>query len=514
MADPKRIAICGFNLESNRFAPTCSRVDFEENMYFRGAEITHQARLDAPSLHLGVKGFYRVMDEAFGGSDGWVDVPALVVGSTPAGPVEEGFFKEYLAELRHDLEAAGAVDGVYICQHGAAVATHTHDPDGDMFALLRGIVGPDVPVIATLDLHANVSEVMMDATDMMIGYRTNPHVDMAERGEEAARAMLEMFAGTRPEKYRVRLPLVAPSVTQLTAEGHPYGDLIRLGQTKVDPDGPGGVMNVTILSGFAFGDTPKNGMTVITHTRGDAALAKRITLDLAEAAWADRERYQPAMISLEDAVARAKAVGEDASLEPLLFADPADNPGGGGRGNTTYILSALLDAGVQGCVLSVFYDRAAVRAAEAAGEGATIELTLNAEEDNAFSDSLTVEARVVSLHEGRFVAHYGMVAGTTVDIGPSVVLDLGGVTVICISKRQQCRSSDFISAFGIDPAACRSILVKSRGHFRAGFQHLFPPERILEVDVPGLTSPNLANFDWLYLPRPVYPMDPDAAWAP
>jgi len=106
-----------------------------------------------------------------------------------------------------------------------------------------------------------------------------------------------------------------------------------------------------------------------------------------------------------------------------------------------------------------------------------------------------------------------MVAGTTVDIGPSVVLDLGGVTVICISKRQQCRSSDFVSAFGIDPSACRSIVVKSRGHFRAGFQHLFPPERILEVDVPGLTSPNLVNFNWRYLPRPVFPMDQEATWS-
>jgi microcystin degradation protein MlrC len=509
LANPKRIAICGFNLESNRFAPGCARVDFEENMYFRGEEITRQARLEAPAIHIGVKGFYGVMDEAFGGPEGWIDAPALLVGSTPAGPVEEGFFKEFLEELRERMTANGPVDGVYLCQHGAAVATHTHDPDGDMFALVREVVGPDVPVIATLDLHANVSDVMMDATDMMIGYRTNPHVDMLERGQEAARAMLEMFDGVRPVKHRVRLPLVAPSVTQLTAEGYPYGDLIRLGQTRIDD----AVMNVTILSGFAFGDTPKNGMTVITHTRGDPALAKRVTNELAEAGWADRERYRPTMITLDDAVARAKAVGDDPAVEPLLFADPADNPGGGGRGNTTFILKALLDANVQGCVLSVFFDKAAVEAAVAAGVGKPVRITLNAGEDNEFSEPLAVEARVVSLHDGAFVGKYGMVAGTTANTGPTAVLDLGGVTVICISKRQQCRSSDYLSAFGIDPAACRSIVVKSRGHFRAGFQHLFPPERILEVDVPGLTSPNLANFDWRFLPRPVFPLDAEVSWS-
>jgi microcystin degradation protein MlrC len=512
LANPKRIAICGFNLESNRFAPSCARADFEENMYFRGEEITHQARLEAPAIHLGVKGFYSVMDEAFGGADGWSDAPALLVGSTPAGPVEEGFFKEFLEELLGRLEAIGPVDGVYLCQHGAAVATHTHDPDGDMFALVRDVVGQGVPVIATLDLHANVSDVMMDATDMLIGYRTNPHVDMLERGEEAARAMLEMFDGVRPTKHRIRLPLVAPSVTQLTAEGYPYGDLIRLGQTKVDAPEKGGVMNVTILSGFAFGDTPKNGMTVITHTRDDAALAERVTMELAQAGWADRERYRPTMITLADAVARAKSVGEEPSAEPLLFADPADNPGGGGRGNTTYILKALLEAGVKGCVLSVFFDKAAVAQANAAGPGAMIKVVLNAEETNEFSEPLPVEARVVSLHDGKFVGEYGMVAGTTANTGASAVLDLGGVTVICITKRQQCRSSDYISAFGIDPSSCRSIVVKSRGHFRAGFQHLFPAERILEIDVPGLTSPNLANFDWRFLPRPVFPLDQNASW--
>ena len=323
----KRIAICGFNLESNRFAPSCSRPDFEENMWFKGADIDRQARAEHPSIHLGICGFYDIMDEKFGGPAGWEPVPALVIGSCPAGPVEEAFFNEFLAELKADLEAGGTVDGVYICEHGGACATHTHDPDGEVFKLVRDVVGPDVPVIATLDLHANVSEEMMEATDLMIGYITNPHVDLYERGCEAAKAMLEMFDGVETASYRIRLPLVAPSVTQLTAEGHPYGDLIRLGQTKLDAS----VMNVTCLSGFAFCDTPKNGMTVIVTTRGDAEDAKRVATDLAEAAWNDHQRYVPTMTALDDAATLARSVSADASREPILFADPADNPGGGGR---------------------------------------------------------------------------------------------------------------------------------------------------------------------------------------
>ena len=151
------------------------------------------------------------------------------------------------------LLAAGPLNGVYICQHGAALATHTHDPDGIMFDLIRRVVGDETPTVATLDLHANISECMTSTVDVLVGYKRKPHVDMFGRGVEAAKVLNEMLDGMKPEKYTIRLPLVAPSVTQLTAEGFPYGDLIRYGQKFLDED----IFNVTILSGVAFGDTPK-----------------------------------------------------------------------------------------------------------------------------------------------------------------------------------------------------------------------------------------------------------------
>lgn len=507
MAGRKRIAICGFNLESNRFAPGCSRGDFEENMYFRGEEITEQARADYPSIHLGVCGFYKTMDAAYGGADGWEAAPAILIGSTPAGPVEAEFYDSFLDELRERLQAMMPLDGVYVCEHGAGIATHMHDPDLALFKLVREVVGEDAAVISTLDLHANVSPESVDLVDIFIGYRSNPHVDMYERGEETARLMLEMFDGVKPTSFRVQLPLVAPSVTQLTAEGHPYGDVIRFGQSKMDDR----VMNVTILSGFAFGDTPQNGMAFIVTTRDDAAHAKALAIEIASAGWADHERYQTNMMPLEDATARALEVGKNASLPSLLFADPADNPGGGGRGNTSYILRAFLEAGVENCLLGVFYDRAAVAKANAAGEGAEIELVLNADEDNEFSEKLPVKAVVEKLTDGKFVGKHGMVAGKSVDLGASCLLKIGGIRVACITKRQQCLSPDHLASFGLDVEAARSVVVKSRGHFRAGFQHLFPAERTIEVDVPGLTSPNLANFNWRFLPRPVYPLDGEKA---
>jgi microcystin degradation protein MlrC len=351
---------------------------------------------------------------------------------------------------------------------------------------------------------------MVAATDFLVAYRTNPHVDVYERGQEAAAGLLEMFEGMRPQSFRVRLPLVAPSVTQLTADGYPYGDLIRLGQSRIDDV----VMNVSILAGFAFGDTPKNGMTIVVTTRDDSNRARQLALELASAAWNDRHRYRPKMISLDAAVSRAQEVSADDSQPAVLFADPADNPGGGGRGNTTHILRAFLAAEVSGCTLAVFYDRAAVAAAFAAGVGAKLSITLNSEEDSSFSDRLDVEATVERLSDGVFIGEYGMVAGKTVTTGPTTVLVVGSIRVVVISNRQQCLSTDYLQAFGIEAAECRSIVVKSRGHFRAGFLHLFEPSQVFEIDVPGLTSPNLASFDWSYLPRPIFPLDEDAQWSP
>lgn len=503
---PKRIAILGFSLETNRFAPVCDEKEFRDRGLFYGEEITADARRPAPVINGGICGFFKVMD-AHGA---WEPVPIVFAAAHPNGPAEKTFFDGLLKTMRDGLEKAGALDGVYICEHGAGLAEGNDDPDGEIFALVRGIVGPDVPVIATLDLHANVSERMVSEPDVLISYITNPHVDAFERGEEAARCMIEMFGGVKPKMASIRIPLVGPSVTLLTAEGHPYGDLIRMGQGRLGPD----IMNVSITAGFAFSDTDRNGMTVTVTARADQAKADALARELAIAGWADRERYQTRMTSLEECTRMALDVGRDANAPNLLFCDPADNPGGGGRGNTTYLLKAFHEAGVENCLFGVFSDAALVEAAAAAGEGATFTAKFNSAETNEFSLPFEAEATVEKLTDGEFEGTHGMPKGRTVQLGRSCLLSLGGIKIAVISIRQQCLSNDYFQHFGVDAAEARSTVVKSRGHFRAGFQHLFPPERIVEADVPGLTSPNLANFPWKHLPRPVYPMDPETTWDP
>lgn len=504
MPTPKRIAILGFSLETNRFAPVCDEPEFRDRGLFYGQEINDAARRPAPVINGGICGFYKVMDER----QSWEPVPVVYAGAHPNGPVAQPFFDHLLKTMRDGLNAGGRLDGVYICEHGAGLASQDDDPDGTIFELVRAAVGPDVPVIATLDLHANVSMRMLESTDVMIAYLTNPHVDSYERGVEAAECMIEMLAGVRPKAASIRLPIVAPTVTLLTAEGFPYGDLIRRGQTHVGLD----IMNVSITAGFAFSDLERAGMTITVTARQDEAKARAVARELAVACWEDRERYQTRMVGLEPSTKRALEASRNPSLPNLLFCDPADNPGGGGRGNTTYVLKAFEEAGVENALFGVFNDAALVDSAYQAGLGGQFRAAFNSAETNKFS--LPFEANVVveKLSDGEFVGEYGMVAGNTVRLGRSCVLALGGIKIVVISIRQQCLSNDYFTHFGLDSAAARCTVVKSRGHFRAGFQHLFPPERIVEIDVPGLTSPNLINFPWKQLPRPVYPMDPETQW--
>jgi microcystin degradation protein MlrC len=450
-------------------------------------------------------GFVAAMDA----SGPWVPVGVALAMTEPNGPVEHSFFLELLDTIERRLRAALPVDAVYICSHGAALTTEEDDPDGVLFALVRRIVGPDVLIAATLDLHANVSARMVHSLDAFIGYRTNPHLDMRERGAEAAAAIQEMLAGMRPQAAFIRLPIVPPTVTMLTAAG-PYAEMINLGQQRMNPE----ILNVSVMGGFAFADTADNGLAVIVTARHDKNAAEALAREIAELGWANRARFYPQLTSLDKAVEKALAVGRDQSLPTLAFADVADNPGGGGRGNTTFLLRAFLEAGVKNSLLGVFYDPPLAAESHRYGLHYQFDARFNREETTKFSEPWSAPARVVALTDGNCVGRRGIYAGMKLELGPCAALRVGGVTVVVISHRVQCADPIFFEMMGLDIGRARSVVVKSRGHFRGGFDEFFGPDQIVEVDLPGLTSPVLSRFDWQRLPRPVIPLDDNAEWHP
>jgi microcystin degradation protein MlrC len=507
-----RIALLGFSIECNRFAPVATEADFAGRTLMRGEAMVLDARSAAPHMLGELPGFIADIDAA----GAWEPVPILLAMAEPNGPVEQAFFDRMMAEWENGLRAAGRLDGVYCVLHGAGLTTADHDPEGTILALVRRILGPGVPVVASYDLHANVSAANVDLVNAYIGYRTNPHLDMRERGAESAQVMRRLLSGTKTHLARVRLPIVPPTVSMLTgkdAHARPYGEMIDLGQQRMhEAPYAGRVLNVSVMGGFAYADTPFNGLTVVV-TATDADAANTLAREIADAGWARCERFRAALTSLDDAVRLAKGT-EDRAMPALAFADVADNPGGGGRGNTMWILAAFLRAGVQDALVGVIHDPALAAEAHQLGTGGSFTARFNRDGGDEFSKPFSAPATVRKLHRETVQGRRGIYRDNTLDIGPSAALQIDGITVVVISNRFQCADPVFFEAFGLDIGAARVVVVKSRGHFRGGFDEFFGPDQIVEVDLPGLTSPMLNRFDWTRLPRPVVPLDEGVSWTP
>ena len=498
-----RIAVGGFMLESNGHSPLATRAEFASNYIAGGDAMRADWESEHPRCPVTLSGFIDRMTA----TGAWTPVPLYGAMVGASGPIEHGFFLEIVEQLESRLRAALPVDGVFLSLHGGAIGEMEPDPEGVLLERVRAIVGRDVPIVATLDLHANVSDRMVRNCDVLVAYRTNPHVDMAERGAESADLMRELLAGTRATAAMVKLPFIPPSVTQNTKSG-PYADIIAYGQSKVDAR----VMNVSVVSGFSLGDCAKNGMSVTVTTRNDATLAAALARDIAQKTWDDRKRYIPRLTSLEDATRMAAACGADPSKPALLFADVADNPGGGGRGKTVWILESFHRAGVQGALLGIVFDPALAAEARIVGPGARFRARFNRDETHPLSGMFEADAQVVALHEGPIIGKRGISAGHTIDLGLMALIQVGGIRVVVVSIRQQCKDIAMFECFGIDIGSARSVIVKSRGHFRAAFDVFFTDDRIIEVDVPGLTTPILTRVPYRNVPRPIYPLDPEMSW--
>src|SRR4051812_5528429 len=280
MTSKPRVAILGIHLESNAFAPVTTEADFRASCYYEGKAMLTEAAKPAPAMPAEIPGFV----EAMNATGPWEAVPIVITATEPGGAADHAFITATLERMRTLLRESRPLDAVYVSNHGAMISTADSDPDGALYALARETVGPERPVIATVDLHANISQRMFDNADVILSYRTNPHVDRRERGAEAAPLLRRLLAGERFGKTFIRMPIVAPTVTLLTARGA-YADMIAEGQRHIAPDLP----VVSLLGGFAFADAPECGISILTY--GADEKRKRLALDLARFAWRERDRF-------------------------------------------------------------------------------------------------------------------------------------------------------------------------------------------------------------------------------
>jgi len=503
-----RIFVAGFQHETNTFAPSpADWAAFERGSsyppYSRGAAMLE---LVAPGS-LPVAGFIEAARERR-----WTLVPSVWAGATPSAHVTREAFERIAGDLLDDLRAAlrtGPLDGMLLDLHGAAVAEHVDDAEGELLERIRSVAGPDLPLVATLDLHANVSVRMLRHADAFAVYRTYPHVDMRDCGRRAAAVLAGLLAGVRADGCRGwhtasrRLPYLLPLNTQCTLLEPARKLMQRLAALEAELG-----VQLEFAMGFPAADIADCGPHVFGHGH-DAAAVQRAVDALAAEVDAVRSHFALQWLAPRDAVREALRLAQDASA-PIVIADTQDNPGAGGDSNTTGLLHALLAEGAgqrhPGRVaLGLLVDPDAAAAAHAAGVGAKLMLRLG-RAVRAFDGTPTdapVEAEVTvqALSDGVVALHGPMTAGSTVRLGPCARVDVHGVQVLLASAKCQMLDLDLCRFLGVEPAGMAIVVVKSSVHFRAAFTPV--ASHILVAKAPGPMAADPVDLAWTKLPSEV-----------
>jgi microcystin degradation protein MlrC len=490
-----RIVTGGISHETSTFAPTPTTLhEFETGLgLFRGPAIVERFR----GTNNCSGGFIAGAEQ-----HGFHLVPLLWTFAYPGGLIPrvdyETLKKEFLDRL-DQARKAGPVDGVLLDLHGAMVVEGSDDGDGDFLQAVRSAVGPACPVVATFDLHGNHTHRRLEAATALVGFDTYPHVDMAERGREAADLIVRTIRGeVRPVMALRELPLFWCAACQVTSHP-PMDEAFRLvHEAERRPD----VLSVTLATGFPWADVPHMGASVIAVTDADPALARATVDEIGDWIWERRQRWHRRPLTVVEAL----RIGELEGRFPIFLADMADNTGGGAPGDSTEVLRIFVERDLEAALLLYLVDGETARQAHVAGVGQRFRAELGGKSHPVQGPPVLLELEVVALSDGRFTYDGPMYAGLTGDLGPSAWLRHRGVNIVTVSARMQPLDQAFARALGIDCAAMRYVAVKSAVHFRSGFERI--AGSIHNIDARALHTHDFARLDYRHRRRPMFPLEP------
>ncbi|RLG66965.1 hypothetical protein DRN93_05345 [archaeon] len=504
-----RVSIGGFGAESNSFSvesPVAAT---------RDAAFDQEVILKNRGKRTVIGGFLEVLEEAE------VEVvPTLRVFWGATGVIAKESYEHYKSELLKRVRDAGKLDGVLLDLHGAMVAEDAPDGEGTLLKELREIVGKETTIIAVLDLHGNITDLKVNMANALLGYKTNPHIDLYERGKDAAKLLIATLKGeVNPLMRLKRLPMLGPNLGMSTwsykdeeEENLPFARIMK----KVrDLERQSGVLDISVFIGFPYSDIPECVTSVLAVSNNDPNLAHRIVDEVAEMVWEARHEFidvRP-LIPVDEAVEMAMKATEG----PIILVDVADNSGGGAPCDNTVILGALLRKGAEDAVVPL-RDPEAVALAFSSGVGSMIELEVGGKIDRRFYKPVKVKARVKTLFDGVYTIrgpyHGGYrtkgallpkEAWRRVNVGRTALLEVDGIEII-VSEGKVGMEQDYYKAVGVDPSQRKIVVVKAHQAHRASFENI--AKRIIEVDTPGSTSPSYKGLAFKNIPRPVFPLDP------
>ncbi len=428
-------------------------------------------------------------------------IPTVAADATPAGPVTREAFETLLGQLIDGIRDAGTLDGVLLQLHGAMVTEDHDDGEGEILAAIRTEVGDDVPVVATVDLHANVTERMVQKATALIGYDTNPHVDGRERGEEALSCIERVICREiEPVMVRAQPPLMPHPLRVRTDTG----PLVHLLEAAAKWESETGVLDVSVFGGWPHVDVRDAGLSILALTDGDSELALRVARDISRAAVLKKEDFRPqTLVEIDDAVTRAMK----APNGPVVLAEIGDSPAGGSSGDGTFILRALLEAGADDAAI-VMRDVEAVATAVAAGVRGEFSMEIGGKTDDMHGRPVLITGRVRAITDGTYVNRGPMATGVTVDLGRTAVIRVGEkLDVVLTERRISPVDPEVFRQAGVSPESKKILVLKSGGHFRAAYTSMAAD--IIDVNVPGVTSADLTSFEYHGVRRPIFPLDDD-----
>jgi microcystin degradation protein MlrC len=493
-----RIAVGGFLHETNTFAPTKATYgDFVHGGGWPAMAVGADVLKTMRNINVGLAGFVEAAEAL-----GWQMVPTISCGASPSAHVTEDAYERIVQVMVDGIRAAGPLDAVYLDLHGAMVTEHLDDGEGEILARVREVIGKDLPLVVSLDLHANVTPEMVEHADALIAYRTYPHVDMAETGRAAARH-LALLLGTKQKFAKAfrQLPFLIPISWQCTNDQPTMGIYQKLASLESDA-----VPTLSFAPGFPAADFVHCGPSVFAYgaTQADADAAADAVAALIES---HEEDFDGRIFTPDEGVRHAMELAKTAT-KPIIIADTQDNPGAGGDSDTTGMLRALVRNNARRAATGVIYDPASAKAAHAAGVGASVTLALGGRSgipgDAPYKETFIVEA----LSDGQFVAGGPYYGGRDMDMGPSAALRIGDIRVVVSSHKAQLADQAMYRYVGIEPTEQAILVNKSSVHFRADFEPI--AEQLLICAAPGAMPADTAALPWTRL-RPGVRVKPNGA---
>jgi microcystin degradation protein MlrC len=484
-----RIAIAGFMHESNTFNPKITdRAAFAAQSLVFGPELIKEWR----NAHHEVGGFLEAAEV-----EGFEPVAIVMAWATPAGPVADAVFEEVVSHIIEGIQKQQP-EGLLLALHGAMVTQSYSDADGEVLARLRLALGPDFPIVVSLDLHGNISHRLIDHCQAAVAYRTYPHVDQRECGRRAASLLVRLLRGQiQPRQALAKPPLMVNIMAQGTTREPMKTFMNAVRQLELQS----AILSASLLPGFAYADVPQMGPSVVVVANGDEQLARREADRLANEIWKAREQLT---VRLPDA-AHAVAFALKAERLPVVLVDTGDNVGGGSAGDGTVILSELLRQGATNGVVCLYAPKEVEKCVDA-GIGSDVPLTVGGKVDRLHGNPISVNGKVRLVHDGTYVESEPRHGGRRTNfMGRTALIEIQGPNLLVLnSERHPPFSLGQLTCLGIQPERQGILVVKAAVAYKAAYGPI--AGTIIEVDTPGLTAVNPARFNYRNIRRPMFPL--------